>query len=390
MNKKKGIMIAIVIVLVIIAGIGTYMLWNKQKEDKIVSKMNIIFQKDKTNVEYGEAVDSKSFVKNTVGDITSFPKVNTTVIGKQKLTYKLSYKDVKKNIHYEIIVKDTKAPVIEFKNDTITLPYGKEYNEQENIIKVYDPIDGTMKKSKEKQKESYWIESKLNTNKAGTYTIIVYAEDKNANEVKKSYKVIVEEKQEEKKKDVEKYKTKDITKTNSSLNKSRTSDTIQPYYVNGVLLVNKKHPLPRDYGGIDSTAYTALQSLQAGAQSAGYSMPLLSGYRSYDYQKTLYNNYVAQDGQALADTYSARPGNSEHQSGLAFDIGALDNAYGNTPEGKWLHAHCAQYGFILRFPAGKEAITGYQYEPWHVRYVGVDIASQIMKQGISLEEYLGE
>ena len=119
-------------------------------------------------------------------------------------------------------------------------------------------------------------------------------------------------------------------------------------------------------------------------------MPLISGYRSYAYQASLYNSYVAQDGQALADTYSARPGHSEHQSGLAFDIGALDNGYGNTPDGRWLHAHCADYGFIIRYPAGKESMTGYQYEPWHVRYVGKEIASQIMAQGITLEEYLGD
>ena len=165
---------------------------------------------------------------------------------------------------------------------------------------------------------------------------------------------------------------------------------VEPYYVNGVLLVNKKHALPQNYGGMDSNAYAALQQLQAGAEAAGYSMPLISGYRSYAYQASLYNSYVAQDGQALADTYSARPGHSEHQSGLAFDIGALDNGYGNTPDGRWLHAHCADYGFIIRYPAGKESMTGYQYEPWHVRYVGKEIASQIMAQGITLEEYLGD
>ena len=154
--------------------------------------------------------------------------------------------------------------------------------------------------------------------------------------------------------------------------------------------MNKKHALPQNYGGMDSNAYAALQQLQAGAEAAGYSMPLISGYRSYAYQASLYNSYVAQDGQELADTYSARPGHSEHQSGLAFDIGALDNGYGNTPGGRWLHAHCADYGFILRYPAGKESITGYQYEPWHVRYVGKEIASRIMSQGITLEEYLGD
>lgn len=117
-------------------------------------------------------------------------------------------------------------------------------------------------------------------------------------------------------------------------------------------------------------------------------MPLLSGYRSYDTQVSLYNDYVARDGQELADTYSARPGHSEHQSGLCFDVGNIDNDYGSTTAGQWLEKNCASYGFIIRFPQGKEAITGYQYEPWHIRYVGTDHATAIMNSGLCLAEYL--
>ena len=93
--------------------------------------------------------------------------------------------------------------------------------------------------------------------------------------------------------------------------------------------------------------------------------------------------------QAAADRYSARPGHSEHQSGLAMDVGAIDNNYGQTPAGQWLNAHCAEYGFILRYPQGKESITGYMYEPWHIRYVGSAAAEAIMANGLTLEEYLG-
>src|SRR5699024_623564 len=114
--------------------------------------------------------------------------------------------------------------------------------------------------------------------------------------------------------------------------------------------------------------YQAFLQLQADAAKAGHSIPLVSGYRSYSYQAQLYDSYVARDGQAAADRYSARPGHSEHQSGLAMDVGAIDNNYGQTPAGQWLNAHCAEYGFILRYPQGKESITGYMYEPWHIRY----------------------
>ena len=163
----------------------------------------------------------------------------------------------------------------------------------------------------------------------------------------------------------------------------------QPTYVNGVLLVNKNHAVPRSFGGPDATASAALTQLQAGANAAGYAMPLISGYRSYDYQATLYNNYVAIDGQEAADRYSARPGTSEHQTGLAFDIGQLDDNFGNTPAGQWLAQHAHEYGFIIRYPQGKEHITGYMYEPWHVRYLGVDLATSVYNSHLTLEEYLG-
>lgn len=381
MKKKKYLLMTVIIMLIIIAGIGSYVIWNKQKKDKIASDMKIVFQKDLQTIEYGAKTDSKTFVKSAVGKITSFPEINTSIIGKQTITYKLVFKGIEKDIPYEVEVKDTKYPIIELKKDAVTLSYGKEFHAEDNINKIYDPVDGKLKFSKIEKKGFYWTEGKVNTKKAGTYSISVIAEDNHGNKVKKSYNVIIAKKQEQR---------NSSDKQSSSANKSLpSSDKTKPYYVHGVLLVNKKHALPRGYGGTDATAYAALQSLQGKATSSGYDIPFISGYRSYDYQEKLYNDYVARDGQALADTYSARPGCSEHQTGLAFDIGEIDTSYGNTPAGKWLAAHCAQFGFILRYPAGKESITGYQYEPWHIRYVGVDIATQIMDRGITLEEYLG-
>ena len=90
-----------------------------------------------------------------------------------------------------------------------------------------------------------------------------------------------------------------------------------------------------------------------------------------------------------ADTYSARAGHSEHQTGLAFDVGKIDDNYGNTKEGVWLKNNAHIYGFIIRYPKGKEHITGYKYEPWHIRYLGVDIATKVYNKGVTLEEYLG-
>ena len=115
-----------------------------------------------------------------------------------------------------------------------------------------------------------------------------------------------------------------------------------------------------------------------------------SGFRSYEYQSELYNGYVASSGQEAADTFSARPGHSEHQTGLALDINVASTRahFENTPAFAWLKEHCAEYGFILRYDKGKEDVTGYRFEPWHYRYVGAEAAAAIMEQGVSYEEYL--
>lgn len=143
-------------------------------------------------------------------------------------------------------------------------------------------------------------------------------------------------------------------------------------------------------------AANAMDSMIEGAQAEGYTILVTTAYRSYNFQSVLYNNYVANHGQAAADTFSARPGTSEHQSGLAADLTSpsvnyqLTSKYGDTEEGKWLALHSHEYGFILRYTKAGEAITGYVYEPWHFRYVGTEVATEIWERGITLEEYIAE
>lgn len=158
-------------------------------------------------------------------------------------------------------------------------------------------------------------------------------------------------------------------------------------YVGGVLLVNKEYSLPSDYGdGLDADAYSAFLRMK---QDSGYNMTIVSGYRSYEKQKNTFNNWCAIDGYDKAVTYSAKPGHSEHQTGLAIDVTSIVTSYGDTAEGKWLAQNCHKYGFIIRYPKGKTDITGYIYEPWHIRYVGVEVAKLIHDSGLTLEEFLG-
>jgi len=180
-------------------------------------------------------------------------------------------------------------------------------------------------------------------------------------------------------------------------------------------IVNKNRPLPDGYVPSDlvvpavklrlgpdaeqmqfsKTAEPALIDMFNAASKDGVTLVFGSGYRSYDLQKQFYDSYVAKDGQEAADRYSARPGTSEHQTGLSFDATSvgenchLEICWENTPEGQWVKANSHKYGFIVRYPNGKESITGYQYEPWHLRYVGIELATELHNNGQTPEEFFG-
>ena len=158
-----------------------------------------------------------------------------------------------------------------------------------------------------------------------------------------------------------------------------------------IIIVNKKHGLSKDYNpGENPTAKAAFVRLRDDMINQGLNVGRsYSGFRSYDYQKTLYDNYVSRDGQAAADRYSARPGYSEHQTGLVFDLtDKSGNLLEDSRASQWLKDNAHNYGFIVRFQTGKEASTGYMPEAWHIRYVGKE-AKDIHDSGLSLEEYFG-
>lgn len=179
-------------------------------------------------------------------------------------------------------------------------------------------------------------------------------------------------------------------------------------YVDGVLMVNKTYPLPSTYKpnkpykeitsnylyGADYIEDYVMQKyleMSNDAKGEGINLKMTSGYRSYDVQVDLYNEYKKRDGKEAADKYSARPGHSEHQSGLCFDLNGTNENFIKTKEGKWLNDNAYKYGFVLRFPEGATNYTGYMYEGWHFRYVGESLSEKLYNNGnwISLEEYYG-
>ena len=204
---------------------------------------------------------------------------------------------------------------------------------------------------------------------------------------------------------------KSITDVISIVNTSsnvRWYDVIKPTDTTkgNLILVNKYNYLPDNYEiddlvnmsikvsfsgkQIKKEAYDAFYNLSMAAKKENLTIVANSTYRDYNYQASLYKRYKNNKGQTYADNYAARPGHSEHQTGLAIDVSTLNSSidtFHETDEYKWLLNNAHKYGFILRYPEGKEFITGYNYESWHYRYVGIEVATQIKNENITFDEY---
>ena len=178
--------------------------------------------------------------------------------------------------------------------------------------------------------------------------------------------------------------------TSSNLQKAKDEyiEGEKPVYINNILVANKDFGIPKNFAsGLNDELLEAFNQMKSDAKEEGIILNIRSGFRSYETQETLYNNYIARDGLEKASRYSAKPGYSEHQTGLAIDI-TTEDWFNDTKQAEWLYNNAYKYGFILRYPKGKEHITGYKYESWHYRYVGIEHSKNFAMNDLTLEEYL--
>lgn len=163
--------------------------------------------------------------------------------------------------------------------------------------------------------------------------------------------------------------------------------------VDGIIIANKKFSVPEDYEpGLSPEALQSFSIMKADMERDNMNLDIVSDYRSFEEQRAIYENDLAQNGKEYVDNYSAVPGHSEHQLGLAIDVtndgsASVNNDFADTKEAEWISKNAHKYGFILRYPRGKKQVTGYEYEPWHLRYLGPDLAKKIYDSGLTLEEY---
>lgn len=385
--KKKMKIIILLLVLILTMLVCVFIFYKTNEKIELV--------KDKFQFEYGEIIslDGKNVLdtKNTSilnsfkADYSNlemeknekYPKVGSYDI---EITYKLKGRNKSEKI--KLIIKDTKKPVFTKIPKEIEIKIGTDVKELKSYFEAKDLSSFEIK-----------VDIKnLDTSQSGEYEIEVFAIDKYKNKTVEKVKVTVVEEDNIEQNFVEpSYNTAGET-SNDNIESAATPYTVSsPRYVNGIIIVNKKNPVPYNYAPYENAeAGNQVRNLISEMQNLGYNISSsYSGFRSFNTQATLYQNYVNTYGQAEADTFSARPGYSEHQTGLAFDLLHTDGSLVvNSNEVNWIAQNAHRYGFIVRYKAGKEYITGYQAEPWHIRYVG-NLATDIYNSGLTLEEYLG-
>lgn len=334
------------------------------------SKIKLV--KDLT-AEIGSHAAASSFIEEIKdGRVLRDQALDTSSLGKKtcRITV-ISDKGKEKDYEFQVTIVDTQPPTIEADGNIIVFK-GSEVNLL-NQAKVRDNAN---------VEPEIEVIGKWDISTVGVYPIKIVARDASGNKAEKEINLEVIDGSSV---------NGDYSFTTATGHKAEIIDGIT--YIDGTLVVNKSFSLPKDYApGLTDDIYYAFYEMVDAAATEGLSIWGVSDYRSWDEQDVLHKNYKEYDTPEEVERYSARPGHSEHQTGLAIDINvSMVQEFADTPEGKWLIAHSWEYGFIYRYPPEKEAYTGYIAEPWHYRYVGKELAAKLYNNGdwITLEEYFG-
>lgn len=381
---KKWFKIALIILILVISFFILFIVHkiSKNKDIDLISNLNI---------EINSEVYIEDLIKDSKEEITNKnEQIDTKKLGNKEVTITYIKDDELKEYTITVNIIDTISPTIDVEGE-LALSINSS-TDIKNLISISDNSGENIIPV---------IEGDYDVTKIGEYKITIKATDSSNNLSSKEVTLRVLD-------------NKVAYNSDGSL-KDGIYGTAKGYIVkvensiatvDGNIIVNKTYSLPSTYEPkspyvkiyaayckdcIEDYVMEAFLEMQRDAAKEGLTINIGSGYRSYDTQITLYNNYVSEDGKEAADTYSARAGYSEHQSGLCFDIYPNRPSFTNTEAGKWVNKNAYKYGLVIRFPEGKEEYTGYTYESWHLRYVGKELAQILYNNGdwISLEEYYG-
>lgn len=321
--------------------------------------------------EIGSHIVASSFVEEIKdGYVSRDQAVDTSSVGKKTCRITVTSNDKKKEKDYEftVTVIDTKPPVIGV-GEVLTVAKDKEVD----IGKQALITDNSGEEVQVTASGAWDVKS------VADYSIKITATDSSGNKTKKTITLKV----------IDPAEGGDYSFMTKNGFVAMVKGGVT--YVDDVLIVNREYELPKEFGeGLDSEAGEAFYGMIEAAGKEGMDIWATNDFRSWEAQNEIYLDYVEQYGEE-ADMHSAPPGHSEHQSGLAIDVNSYDEEFANSQEGKWLLTHAWEHGFIIRYPEGKEDVTGYNPEPWHIRYVKKELAEKLYNDGnwITLEEYFG-
>ena len=391
--KNKNFIISIVCFIAFICIFGLYqMFYNKKPVITYHGENETIILEAGESFDYLKDIEAKDCKGNDITKNITYKKMNENELGEHNIVY--TVEDERGNssqFTLKVNIVDTKAPTILAK-DTITLEYGSDFtlDIKNSGVQAIDSFEGDIT-SKIK------IDGSIDTKKAGKYLVTFTVEDSSGNVSKMNMTIIVKEK---------------VTINQGYSGPEYYDGILNPFSITPKIVsnpssmqvvVNKYNALPDNYAPNDLVKITSnggnillrkeaaqhWEAMQAQAKSEGIILVAFSGYRTKDYQKTLFYNYYNQSPRK-AYFYSAVPRRSEHELGLALDIGynqSFPENFYETPQGKWLQKNAHLYGFVLRYPSDKVNITQYAYESWHYRYVGVEDATKMKISNLTLEEY---
>lgn len=353
LKKKTFIILSIILILVFLL-----IIYYSREQIKVSLSSNL-------DVQINTQVYIKDFVSSEYKIINLDEQIDTSSLGEKSISAKVLNKNKKEKLYeFNIKVIDTIEPIIEF-NKTIEI---KE-NEKIDLLKDVVVTDNS------NEIITATVEGDYDISKAGNYKLYYVAVDSSNNIKKEEFNLKVLD--------------DNITITSKGYKLVNNNGV---YSIDGIVIVNKTYSLPSNYGnGLTSVFTSNYNKMKSAAANDGIILNIVSGFRSYSTQVGTYNYWVSRYGKSDADTISARAGHSEHQLGLAVDINSLSQSFKNTAEGKWLNNNAYKYGFILRFPEGKSSETGYNFEPWHYRYVGTTLSEKLYNNGnwITIENYYG-
>ncbi|MBR0137393.1 MAG: M15 family metallopeptidase [Erysipelotrichaceae bacterium] len=360
---KKTIIIKSIIILILLLGIGSmgYIYFKKPKLEVIKTEIEVKSDVKLSDlvkvVSGGKLVNGSVFLdSSTVGEKSII--VNMRNLINSVSSYELQYK-----------VIDTIAPEVKA-DDTLFIVRNGIISDIMSQISITDNsgLDTT-----------YTIQGQYDLEVPGKYSVTVNVADAGGNVTTIERALIVEI-------------------SGSQATYFKTDNGFAGYqkdgvtYIDGILIANKTYSLPENYGdGLTEEFIGAYNRMKTAAANDGIELTIVSGYRSWKLQDALFKMYCEDDGEAEALMYSAKPGHSEHQTGLAADMGVTEETFETTKEFKWLNENAWKYGFILRYTKDGVYYTGYQYEPWHFRYVGENLAKILYNDGnwLNIEQYFG-